>query len=163
LQTLAPIPRLPVKLAHPRLLKGTGDDLPLEDGDVLAVPSKSGTVAVTGAVESPGVVSLDEAKTDPAAYIRRAGGFTENADRKHVYLLKADGTALPVYRKWIRWNVKAARWEIPAFQGPGPRVEAGDTVVVPKQARAAWARSSKDLRRLLMEIHALTGVRVDPP
>ncbi|HZW36316.1 MAG TPA: hypothetical protein VFF01_05200, partial [Candidatus Deferrimicrobiaceae bacterium] len=112
---------------------------------------------------SPGAVSPYEAKKDAETYIRRAGGFTEEADRKHVYLLKADGTAIAISREWIRWNLKSSRWEIPAFQEPGPQVEAGDTVVVPKQPHAAWARNSKNLRRLLMEIHALTGVRVDPP
>lgn len=163
LQSLAPAPRLPVKLSHPRLMKGSDVDLPLEDGDVLVVPSKTGIVTVVGSVKSPGASSLYEAKTDPDAYIRRAGGFTGEADRKHVYLLKADGTAIPLSREWIRWNIKASRWEIPSFQEPGPRVEAGDTIVVPKQPRAAWARTSEDLRRLLMEIHTLTGTRVDPP
>jgi protein involved in polysaccharide export with SLBB domain len=163
LQSLAPAPRLPVKLAHPRLMKGTGDDLPLEDGDVLLVPSKTGIATVIGSVKSPGAVSLNDAKTDPEAYIRKAGGFTAEADQKHVYLVKADGTAIPLSREWIRWNPKASRWEVSAFQGPGPRVEPGDTIVVPKRPRATWARTSKDLRRLLMEIHVLTGVRVDPP
>ncbi|HZW36049.1 MAG TPA: SLBB domain-containing protein, partial [Candidatus Deferrimicrobiaceae bacterium] len=88
LQSLLPAARLPVKLTHPRLMKGTDDDLPLEDGDVLVVPSKTGIVTVVGSVKSPGASSLYEAKTDPDAYIRRAGGFTGEADRKHVYLLK---------------------------------------------------------------------------
>jgi polysaccharide biosynthesis/export protein len=163
LQRLEPEPRFPVKLAHPRLMKGSDDDLPLEDGDVLLVPPKTGIVTVIGAVVSPGGFTTTSAKTDPEECIRRAGGFTGEADPKHVYLLKADGTAIPGSREWIRWNAELSRWEIPAFQGPGPRVEAGDTVVVPKQPRAAWTRSSEDLPRLLMEIHALTGIRVDPP
>jgi protein involved in polysaccharide export with SLBB domain len=164
LSGLKPGRTIPVRLAHPRLLKGSRDDLPLEGGDALFVPSRTGIVTVIGAVKMPGAVSPLSPKTDPEDCIRMAGGFGEDADRKHAYILKADGTAIPLSREWIRWNLEESRWEIPAFREPTPRVEPGDTVVVPKKpVRSAWARAIKDLPRLLMEIHALTGVRVDPP
>lgn len=164
LSELKPGSRIPVRLTHLRLLKGSEDDLPLEDGDALLVPSRTNLVTVTGAVKTPGAVSLSSPKTDPEDYIRRAGGFTEDADRNHVYLLKADATVTSLSREWIHWNPEESRWEIPAFRKQGPRVEPGDTIVVPKRPGSkAWARDIKDLPQLLMQIHALTGVRVDPP
>jgi protein involved in polysaccharide export with SLBB domain len=161
---LSPGRRLPVRISHPRLLKGTDDDLPLEDGDVLTIPAKTGVAAVFGAVRMPGPVLLDVPKAIVRDVIDKAGGYAEVADRKHVYLLRADGTTLPLPRGWIRWNPRESRWEIPSLGEPGPSVEPGDTIVVPgKPAPASWANGIRGLPRLLMEIHALTGERVDPP
>jgi len=50
LVSLAPTGRARIHLSHPRLLKGTGDDIELEEGDDLFLPPKAGTVDVTGAV-----------------------------------------------------------------------------------------------------------------
>jgi protein involved in polysaccharide export with SLBB domain len=164
LSELAPKGLIPVRLAHPRLLKGSEGDLPLEDGDSLLVRSKKDLVAVVGAVKTPRTFSPSSSKTDPGNYVREAGGYAEDADPKHAYLVKADGTATPLSRERIRWNAGRSRWEIPAFSEPSPQVEPGDTIVVPrKPARSSWARDIDGLPRLLMEIHVLSGVRIDPP
>jgi protein involved in polysaccharide export with SLBB domain len=165
LSDLAPKGTIPVRLAHPRLLKGSDDNLPLEDGDSLLVRSRRDPVAVIGAVKMPGAVSPSLPNTDPVNYVRKAGGYAKDADRKHAYLIKADGTATPLYRGWIRWNAGKSRWEIPALTDPAPQAEPGDTIVVPrKPALASWARDDIDgLQQTLMEIHVLTGVRIDLP
>jgi protein involved in polysaccharide export with SLBB domain len=164
LSELEPKGLIPVRLAHPRLLKGSDGDLPLEDGDSLLVRSKKDLVAVIGAVKTPRTLPPSSSKTEHGDYIREAGGYAEDADRKHAYLVKADGTATPLFREWIRWNAGKSRWEIPAFSEPSPRVESGDTIVVPrKPAPSSWARDIDGLPRILMEIHVLTGVRIDPP
>jgi len=166
LSELAPVGMIPVRLAHPRLLKGSDGDLPLEDGDSLLVRSKKDLVAVIGAVRTPRTFSpsSSSSKTDPGNYVREAGGYADDADRKHAYLIKADGTATPLFREWIRWNASKPRWEIPSFSEPSPQVEPGDTIVVPrKPAPSSWARDIDGLPRLLLEIHVLTGVRIDPP
>jgi len=164
LSELNPGPEIPVRLMHPRLLKGTEQDLPLEAGDALFVPSRTDIITVIGAVKTPGAVSPYSPKTMSEEYIRRAGGFAKDPDREHVYLLKADSTVIPLSREWIRWNAKESRWEIPAFRESAPPVEPGDTIVVPKKpVRSVWSRAIKNLPQLLMEIHGLTGVRVEPP
>ena len=166
LKKLSPVTRLPIRLAHPRLLKETEDDLPLEDGDSLAIPARTDKITVAGEVKNGGSrIELPYgAKTRFEDYLRMAGGLTGDADPDHAYLIKADGTAAPLARGPVRWNTEQSRWEISALVGHGPSIEPGDTIVVPgKPARSTWARSIRDLPRLLMEIHALTGVRVDPP
>jgi protein involved in polysaccharide export with SLBB domain len=164
LSELKPGNLIPVRIAHPRLLKGSEDDLLLEDGDALLVRSRNDPVAVIGAVNTPRTISPSSPKMNPEDSIREAGGFAEDADRKHAYLFKADGTATPLLRKWIRWNAGNSRWEITAFSEPAPQVEPGDTIVVPKKpARSSWAHAIDDLPRLLMEIHVLAGVPVDAP
>jgi protein involved in polysaccharide export with SLBB domain len=164
LSELKPGNLMPVRIDHPRLLKGSEDDLRLEDGDAFLVRSMNDPVSVMGAVNTPRTISGPPSKTDPEDAVREAGGFAADADRKHAYLIKADGTAVPLSRGWIRWNDSRSRWEITAFSEPAPQVEPGDTVVVPrKPSRSSWARAIDGLPRLLMEIHALTGVQVDPP
>ncbi len=166
LKKLPPVTRLPIRLAHPRLLKGTEDDLPLEDGDSLTIPPWTDKITVTGAVKNGGSrIELPfGAKTRLEDYLRMAGGLTGDADPDHAYLIKADGTAAPLARGLVRWSPERSRWEIPALVEGGPSIEPGDTIVVPgKPARSSRARGIRDLPRLLMEIHALTGVRADPP
>lgn len=163
LKDLSPGARIPVRLSHPRLMKGSEEDLSLEDGDVLTVPLKTGAVTVVGAVRKPGIVLLDGPAADPFVLVGKAGGFTEVADGGHLYLLKAEGSTVPLPREWIRWNPRESRWEIPRLVGNQPRAEPGDTIVVPGMPSSSWARGIRDLPRLLMEIHVLTGNRVDPP
>ncbi len=162
LRAMSPGGRIPVRLAHPRLLRGKADDLTLEDGDVLTIPARSDRVAVSGAVRSPEGAIPYSGKPDYAAYIAAAGGYAEGADRSRVYLLAADGTAVLLSRGWIRWNPAKSRWEIPAFSSPPEPIEAGDTIVVPRVPEK-WARKIKDLPAILLRIAVLTGVPVDRP
>jgi protein involved in polysaccharide export with SLBB domain len=159
---LSPEGRIPVRLSHPRLMKGTADDIPLADGDSLTVPKDSGTVAVKGAVKSPGEFPA----RDDAGYrdfVRAAGGVTGDADTKKAWLLAADGTAAPLARAFVAWNPVDARWEFTAFRGDPAPVRAGDTVVVPRKAgRIAWFKGIPDIEALLVRIAVIAGRAVVP-
>lgn len=163
LRAMSPRGRIPVHLAHPRLLKGKADDLTLEDGDVLNIPARPDRVVVAGAVRSPGGATLPHSgKPDYAAYIAAAGGFAEGADRSRVYLLAADGTAVLLSQGWVRWNPAKSRWEIPAFSSPPEPIEAGDTIVVPR-APGKWAKGIADLPAILLRIAVLAGAPLERP
>jgi protein involved in polysaccharide export with SLBB domain len=163
LKKFSPRGRIPVSLTHLRLLKNSGRDIPLEDGDILTVPARPDTVAVIGNVRSPGGAVLPRSgRSDFASCVEAAGGFTERADRSRAYLLKADGTAVSLSRGWIRWNPSQSRWEIPAFASPPEPVEAGDTIVVPEKPDS-WARGIEDLPEILLRIAVLTGVPMERP
>ncbi len=165
LASLSPTGRVPVRLSHTRLMKGTGDDIELEEGDVLFVPRGPATVEVTGAVKHPGTFPVAE-QWGYKEYLRAAGGYAEEADRDHVYLLEAPGTAVWLSEPWIRWNPGDARWEFSAFRTDRPAIGGGDTIVVPRrpaQPAGAGKERPRTIPGLLMEIARITGVTVDPP
>ena len=163
LASLSPAGRVPVRLSHPRLMKGTGDDIELEDGDDLFLPRKTGAVNVAGAVKNPGSFPVAE-QWGAKEYLRASGGYGEDADRDHVYLLDAGGGVVRLSDPWIRWNPGDARWEFSAFRRDRPAIGPGDTIVVPgKPTAPAGKGRARTIPGLLMEIARITGVYVDPP
>ncbi len=161
---LSPLGRFPAPLSHPRLLKGTPRDIPLEEGDALRIPSRRETVTVKGDVGQPGVVFPFSGTAGADEYIRRAGGTTGMADRGHAYLLRPDGTAVPLRRGLLAWNEKASRWEIAPLTGGSPAVGPGDTIFVPRMPAAGSRPASvRNLQALLMRVVEITGVTPEIP
>jgi len=163
LSSLRPSGRIPVRLSLPRLLKGTEADLALADGDDLFVPAGKGKVGVAGAVRHAGMSRLAPDR-GYGEYIRAAGGYADRADRSAVYLFTGEGTTVPLVSPLIRWNPEASRWEFSAFRRNRPRIEAGDTVVVPTRPSAPLSKAAAGkLFAALRAIARITGVFVDPP
>jgi len=103
-----------VHLDGPDKLKGTGNDVTLADGDTLNVPEPPQSVLVIGAVRnSTSVQYKSGANVD--YYVNRVGGFSKEADKKEVHLVKADGSAVSSFT-----NIRD--------------VEAGDSIIVPPKA-----------------------------
>lgn len=162
LRSLSPAGRVPVRLAHPRLMKGTVEDIPLEDGDVLTVPRDPGTVAVAGAVKSPGTFPVRE-RAGYRDYVRAAGGYGGDAAPKKTWLFAADGRPVPLTRPFVAWDLVAGRWEFTAFAGDPATPGAGDTIVVPKKAASiAWLKGIPGIDALLVRIAVLAGKVVVP-
>ena len=74
----------------PELLAGTVDDIPLQDGDSFHVPQRPVSVAVLGSVRNPTAILHSDGELVPY-YIKRAGGFTADANTTEMYILRADG------------------------------------------------------------------------
>jgi protein involved in polysaccharide export with SLBB domain len=162
LRDLRPAGRVPVRLAHPRLMKGTEGDLPLEQGDLLFIPAEPDTVRVAGAVPLPGLFPWS-AKAGYRDYIRKAGGFAGEADRGNVVVFKADWTARRFHRKRVAWNRELRRWELTAFTRKDEAIEPGDTIVVPEApGTAPWADEGGDIPETLLRIAELTGTVLWP-
>ena len=156
---LPPLGRVPAPLSHPRLLKGSPRDLPLEEGDILRIPRKRDTVTVGGAVQQPGRVVPFEGKTGADEYVRRAGGYADTADRGNAYLMRSNGAVVPLRRGLLVWNAYADRWEIPALVGGAPAIGPGDTIFVPKKPASGGPPAAvRNLQSLLMRIAEITGV-----
>ncbi len=66
-------------------------DVELADGDHIYIPTKPAGIQVLGAVPSISTIAFQEGKR-AEHYVKRAGGFLPNADKKHVQLVRADGT-----------------------------------------------------------------------
>lgn len=92
-------------------------DFVLEDGDTVFVPKPSGTVSVLGEVYNPATFRLDSDKTRVSDYLEMAGGLKESADRKNMYLARANGKMVS--------NKKTNVLEL--FMSPG------DALVVPEK------------------------------
>ncbi len=69
----------------------TRDELLLQNGDILRVPAKDGLVLVSGEVLFPNAIVFD-APLRIDDYIRRAGGYTQNADASRVLVAHRDGS-----------------------------------------------------------------------
>lgn len=66
-------------------------NMQLEDGDRFIVPSEPATVQVVGAVFNPHAFRYERHGSEKA-YLQMAGGPTRDADRRHIYILRADGS-----------------------------------------------------------------------
>jgi protein involved in polysaccharide export with SLBB domain len=91
-------------------------DLPLEDGDRFVVPRTPTTVNVEGQVYSANAFLFELGRKE-RDYLRKAGGPDRQADRKRMFILRADGS---VYSNQYG-DVERAR------------MFPGDTVVVPQR------------------------------
>ena len=86
---------LPEVMKHP----GSPDDYVLKEGDVINIPELKQTVTVTGAVMNP--ITLSYVKGESVrSYIRKSGGFSQDAKRSKVYIIYANGASSAGH--WIK-------------------------------------------------------------
>jgi protein involved in polysaccharide export with SLBB domain len=118
----------------------TRADLLLENGDVLRVPTKDGLVLVNGEVLFPNAVAYDPALALDD-YVRRAGGYTQNADAARIVVARRDGSFAEASGEKGMFTLAG---EVP--------IRAGDEILVlPKidvKTRQIW----KDLSQIIFQI-----------
>ncbi len=108
--------RVVIRMESVDQLEGTEDDIILEGRDRILMPTPPQTVSIIGSVKNPSTIvyrpglGLDE-------YLRQAGGLTEDANKKEMYVMRANGTTDSAYLA-----VKEVR--------------SGDTIVVPQKIEA---------------------------
>jgi polysaccharide export outer membrane protein len=96
---------------------GTGDVL-LRNGDVLLIPKKTQEVTILGEVQSP-TSHIYRAGLSRDDYIAKSGGTTQKADRKRIYIVRANGDVVSGGRSgWFR-------------RSQAVEIRPGDTIVVP--------------------------------
>jgi protein involved in polysaccharide export with SLBB domain len=78
-------------------------DFPLEDGDSYYVPPRLGTVQVAGAVYNQNAFRYQPRK-QVAAYLADAGGPNRQADKKHAFVIRADGTVVARQSQSMLWH-----------------------------------------------------------
>ena len=99
------------------VFKGTESDIVLEDQDSLFIPPRPSSVAILGSVRNPTSFLFKEKKRI-GFYIQKAGGYVEDADRKSVYIVRADGSATSIGRLVY--------------------LEPGDAVIIPTKVEAKY-------------------------
>ena len=89
-----------------------------KDGDKLIVPKKTQEVTILGEVQSPTSHVFEPGLTRDD-YIDKSGGTTQKADRKRIYIVRANGDVISGHRAgWFRKTQDIT-------------MRAGDTIVVP--------------------------------
>ncbi len=90
IKSLLPSGRLLIDVNKAISIPGSKDDIILEDGDTILIPTISPIVTVSGAVVQPSSLTYIKGKS-LKHYIADAGGYTTDADIKSVYVIKANG------------------------------------------------------------------------
>lgn len=92
-------------------------DFELADGDKLEIPRFKPSVTVVGEIQHS-TSHFYDARLDIKDYIDMSGGTKQNADKKRIYVVKANGRVYaPASSAWFKSNSKA--------------LQPGDTIVVP--------------------------------
>lgn len=137
--------RVVVSLLPPDSLKGTVNDITLEDGDSIHIPEDPMMVYTVGSVYNQTSFIYDKNK-DISNYIELSGGYTDYADKKKVYIIKADGSAVRPGAGNSRNNTD---------------LESGDTIVIPEKIeKIAWLKETKDITQILYQIAVTAGVLI---
>jgi protein involved in polysaccharide export with SLBB domain len=98
-------------------LGGPGDVL-LRDGDKLLIPKKTQEITILGEVQSP-TSHIFRPGLSRDDYIAKSGGTTQKADRKRIYIVRANGDVVSGGRSgWFR-------------RSRSIEMRPGDTIVVP--------------------------------
>ncbi len=93
MRAIQPLGRVVLQIDDPERLRGTPDDLELQEGDNLLIPQIQQTVNVLGSVVNPTAVVYDP-YLSVKKYIAQVGGPTKNADVDRIYVIKVNGSAL---------------------------------------------------------------------
>jgi len=148
LRKVEPLGRVVIHLDDPERLRGTPDDIIMEDGDKLMIPQVESTVNVVGAVFAPTALVYAPYRT-VKQYISMAGGTTEIANNKQIYVIKVNGAA--VGRQGFSWLSIGGVSSL--------TLDPGDTIVVPERLeRISWLKGIKDLTTIIANIALTAGV-----
>jgi polysaccharide biosynthesis/export protein len=98
---------------------GGPDDVVVKDGDKLIIPKKTQEVTILGEVQSP-TSHVFESGLTRDDYIAKSGGTTQKADRKRIYVVRANGNVVSGNGRsgWFR-------------RSQAIEMHPGDTIVVP--------------------------------
>src|SRR5579859_2283484 len=132
LQANTPIGRVVIRISPDlKSWQNTAADVQVRDGDVLFVPKKAGYVMVNGQVFNPTAITYRPGHS-AKWYLSQAGGVTELADKKAVFVIRADGSVIAAKNNKDGW------W---GGDPMGATLRAGDSIVVPEKAPKIGGRN----------------------
>ena len=105
------------------------DDLLLENGDVLNIPTKDGLVLISGEVLFPSTMTFDPA-LDVDDYLQHTGGRTQNADSSRIIIAHRDGS----------------------FADGNAEIRAGDEIMVLPKVEVKSRQIAKELTQIIYQI-----------
>jgi protein involved in polysaccharide export with SLBB domain len=131
LQATAPIGRVVIHVQPDiKQWQNTAADVPLRDGDILLVPKKANYVMVSGQVFNPTAISYRPGRS-AKWYLSQSGGLTQIADKKAVFVIRADGSVISAKNNSGWW----------AGDPLSTNLKPGDSIVVPEKAPRVGTRN----------------------
>jgi protein involved in polysaccharide export with SLBB domain len=127
----------------------TSSDIQVRAGDTIYVPKRPSVVLVDGSVYNPTGVTFKPGK-DAGWYLQQAGGPTETANKKGVFVIRADGSVVGGPGGLFSGGVK------------GTAMQPGDMVVVPEKVitvSRAWQNTVQTAQILSAVALAVTAAR----
>lgn len=125
-------------------------NLVLQDGDILYVPSKRDSISVIGEVNYS-TSHLYKSGVTLEDYIDLSGGLKDRADEDSIYIIKANGSVkIPAKGGWFAANDPT-------------ELEAGDTIVIPMDAShmdklTLWSTATQIVYQLGVAVAAITNI-----
>jgi len=118
----APVGRVTIRISPDiNRWKNTSADVEVRAGDTLVIPKRPSFVMVSGQVFNPTAVSYRPGKS-AKWYLSQSGGPTKVADKKSIFVIRADGSVI---------GAKDSLWSGSSLSAS---LRPGDTVVVPEKA-----------------------------
>ncbi len=123
------------------------NDLLLENGDVLMVPADDGIILVSGEVQFPNAIAFD-GELAVEDYVARAGGFTKNADKRKIIVLRQDGS-------FAMGDDDSNMVDFGTYRAP---LEEGDEILVMPRIDNKNRQIIKEMTQILYQIAVGAGV-----
>lgn len=102
--------------------QNTTNDIEVRADDVLTIPKKPNFVVVTGQVYNAAALTYTPG-VSAGTYLRQAGGPTEMANRKDIYIIRANGSVVGHGGRGSMWSGSVL----------STALRRGDTIVVPEK------------------------------
>jgi protein involved in polysaccharide export with SLBB domain len=101
--------------------KNSARDIEVKADDTLVIPKRPGFVTVTGQVFNPTAISYRPGRS-AKWYLSQAGGATQLANKKGIFVIRADGSVIGAKDSFLSGS------------SLGAELQPGDSVVVPEKA-----------------------------
>ena len=149
LRQLKPVGRLVIDVNH--VVKGrpgAAEDVLVRDGDKLLIPKQTQEILILGEVQSP-TSHVYQAGLTRDDYLAKSGGITQKADRKRIYVVRANGDVISGERSsgWFR-------------RTQATDIRPGDTIIVPLDTERVrklplWQAVTTIIYNLTLGIYAI--------
>lgn len=131
-ELLDPTVKIAINIAEIMNNLDSDENLYLEEGDVLDVPKKDLLVKISGEVYSPTKITYEQGRS-LKYYLGRAGGITDKARKKSIYVVYANGQI-----------AKTERYFFGLIKNY-PRIQTGADIIVPARSIKSKATTGEVL------------------
>ena len=156
LETVAPIGRVVIHIKPDiKSWRDTPADVPVRDGDVLVIPKKADYVLVSGQVYNSTAVSYQPGRS-AKWYLSQSGGLTQLADKKAVFVIRADGSVIAAKN-----NNNGGFWSGDPLSAT---LKPGDSIIVPEKTPKIGGKNFANVMQTaqLLSSVALTVAYIHP-